>query len=238
MMYGNETQLQQMITGLRTRLLIMCAAVGISLDEACAAFHSGNMGRAVAVIDGDEAIDRLETEIDELALSLLARNQPVAQDLRFVVSALRMVGDLERIGDEAVNIAERAVLLQGPPPCFVFDAVNAFMDSAKRLFADSVEIFRTEDWRAALALRRGQDETMQREMTALYKLMDAIAAEATGETRSLQGYYAGMHGILICRALNRICGRSANIAEHAYFTARGVNIKHRREDMPAENSGG
>jgi phosphate transport system protein len=236
-MDGKETQLQQMITQLRTRLLVMCAAVGISLEEACAAFHTGDTGRAIAVIDGDGAINGLEMEIDDLALSLLVRNQPVAHDLRFVVSALRMVGDLERIGDEAVNIAERAVLLQGTPPPFVKKAVAALIESARSLFAESVEIFRTENWGEALRLCGRQDEVMQMEMTALHSFMDTIANTADGETQGLSRYHAGMQGILICRALNRVCGRSVNIAEHTFFIARGVNIKHRRESVPEESDG-
>ena len=222
-MDGKATQLQQMVTQLRTRLLVMCAAVGISLDEACEAFHSGDTSRAVAVIDGDGAINGLEMEIDEQALTLLARNQPVAHDL-------------ERIGDEAVSIAERAVLLQGPPPVPVARAVATLISSARRLFTESAEIFRTEDWRAALRLCSGQDEIMQMEVIALHRFVDSIAAPAFGDTRGMQRYQVGMQGILICRALNRICGRSINIAEHTYFIANGVNIKHRRE-IPADDAG-
>ena len=102
----------QAIAGLRTRLLVMSAAVGIALDESFRALDERSPARAAAVIDGDNVIDDLEDEIDEQALCLLARTQPVACDLRFVVGALRMVADLERIGDEAVSIAEQAILLQ------------------------------------------------------------------------------------------------------------------------------
>ena len=115
-MNSKETQLQQGLTQLRTRLLVMGAAVGIAVDEACAALESGNTGRAIAVVDGDAAINALENEIDEMALSLLVRNQPMAQDLRMVVGALRMVIDLERIGDEAAGIAERSIILREKLP--------------------------------------------------------------------------------------------------------------------------
>ena len=115
-MTSQETRLQQMLVTLRTRLLVMCAATGLALDDACRALKEGDVGRASAVIDGDDAINALENEIDEKALSLLARVQPVAGDLRFVVIALRMVADLERIGDEAASIAERTLIMQGLPP--------------------------------------------------------------------------------------------------------------------------
>ena len=224
-MNGKETQLQQMLTQLRTKLLVMAAAVGISLDEAYEALRSGNVGRAGAVVDGDADINAMETEIDAMALSLLARNQPVAHDLRFVVAALRMVIDLERIGDEAVSIAERTIILQELLPAPVDKAVNELMDTARALYKQAVDAFRQGDAGAALTLARNDEETTQTEVEALRRIMDHFY----GGPESCNGReqpYAAMHGILICRALNRICRRAANIAEHTYFITQGVNIKH------------
>ncbi|RXE62716.1 PhoU family transcriptional regulator, partial [Muribaculaceae bacterium Isolate-001 (NCI)] len=93
-MNQQENYLQQMLVTLRTRLLVMCASVGIALEEAGKALAANDPGRAAAVIESDGSIDELENEIDEMALRLMARTQPVAGDLRFVVSALRMVVDL------------------------------------------------------------------------------------------------------------------------------------------------
>lgn len=201
----------------------MCAAVGIAVDEACDALLDGNMGKAGAVCDGDGAINALENDIDEISLSILVRNQPVAQDLRFVVASLRMVIDLERIGDEAVNIAERAAALHETLPEPVMDAVSALMETAKKSYAHAVEAFRTLDGGMALTLCRNEDESTQEEVKALHKIMDS----SSGGTS-----YAVMHGILICRALNRICRRAANIAEQTYFIAEGVNIKHMQVAAP------
>jgi phosphate transport system protein len=229
MMNGKETQLQQMLTRLRTRLLVMSASVGIAVDEACAALIEGNMGRASAVIDGDEAINFMENEIDELALALLARNQPVAQDLRFVIASLRMVLDLERIGDEAASIAERVLIMHAPLPQVVMGTVNELMHSASTQYKGAVESFRSGDPEMALKLARNDDETTQQEVAALQNLMDYLCFSRTPEhERGIGQSYASMHGILICRALNRICRRSANIAEHAYFVAKGVNLKHKK----------
>ncbi len=195
----------------------------IAVDEACSALAAGNMGRASAVVDGDAAINALETEIDDMALSLLVRNQPVAQDLRFTVAALRMVIDLERIGDEAASIAERALILHGPLPDPILEAVNVLMEEAKSLYKRAVETFREADPEKALALCRSDDESTQMEVRALQHIMDYFCLSAAGQDGQP---YAGMHGILICRALNRICRRSANIAEHTYFILQGVNMKH------------
>ena len=226
-MHGKETQLQQMLTRLRTRLLVMSASVGIAVDEACAALLEGNMGRASAVVDGDEAINDLENEIDDLALALLARNQPVAQDLRFVVASLRMVVDLERIGDEAASIAERTLILHDPLPEVVMGTVSKLMHSACTLYKNAVESFRTGNFEMALELCRNDDEITQQEVAALQSFMECFCfiPEQTG---GIKHSFAVMHGILICRALSRICRRSANIAEHAYFITRGLTLKHKR----------
>ena len=224
-MNGKETQLQQMLTQVRTKLLVMAAAVGISLDEANEALRSGNVGRATAVVDGDADINAMETEIDAMALSLLARNQPVAHDLRFVVAALRMVIDLERIGDEAVSIAERTIILQELLPAPVDKAVSDLMEAARNVYRQAVDAFRQGDAEAALALARNDEESTQMEVDALRRIMDHFYGGAESCSGRDQPY-AAMHSILICRALNRICRRAANIAEHTYFIAQGVNIKH------------
>ncbi len=223
-MNTKETQLQQNITQLRTRLLVMCASVGIAVDDACAALASGSLGSASAVVDGDAAINALETEIDEMALTLLVRNQPVAQDLRFVVAALRMVSELERIGDEAASIAERVLILHGALPEPVLRSVSPLIELAVGLYARASEAFRANDAEGALHLCRSEDESTQTEVQALQGVMDYFCVNNT-DGRSGQAY-VGMHGILICRALNRICHRAANIAEQTYFIVRGDNIKH------------
>lgn len=223
-MRSRETQLQHNLNRLRTRLLVMSAAVGIAVDEACAALATGNTGRAVAVIDGDAAVNALENEIDELALSLLVRNQPVAQDLRLVVGALRMVIDLERIGDEAASIAERAVILHEKPPERIMTAIAGLTRAAKDAYQRAVTAFRDEDATAALEIIENDDECVQKEVAALHEIMEHFRSGPPGARNSRS--QTGMHGILVCRSLNRICRRSANMAEHVYFIARGVNIKH------------
>ncbi len=224
-MNGKETQLQQMLTQLRTRLLVMCASAGIAVDEACEALTTGNLGRARAVMDGDSAIDGLETEIDEMALALLVRHQPVAQDLRFVAAALRIVIDLERIGDEAASIAERTLILNGVLPPAFMDAVAPLIHSVRELYKAAIETFRCGDCDTALKLCNGEDESIQQEVNALHRIVESFC-EGSQNGKSVHSH-AGMHAILICRALNRIGGHAANLAEHTYFITRGVNIKHK-----------
>lgn len=225
-MREKETQLQQMLTQLRTRLLIMGAAVGIAIDEAWAALEQGNTGRAAAVVDADAAINAMENEIDELSLAILVRNQPVAGDLRSVVASLRMVIDLERIGDEAASIAERTVTMESPLPGEILDILDPLVRSATAMYRQAMDAFRSADRAAALSLCRVDDEITQQEVAALHRILDFFCGARQGE----QGRpgYEGMNGILICRSLNRICRRCANMAEHTYFIVEGVDIKHQK----------
>ena len=102
-----EHYTQQLLDNLRAKLLIMGSKTQQALDDAAIAVLNHDLPRAAAVLDGDTDIDDLENQIDEATLNILARTQPVARDLRFLMSVVRMVLDLERIGDESVVVAEQ-----------------------------------------------------------------------------------------------------------------------------------
>ena len=216
--------LQQLLVTLRTRLLVMCASVGIALEEAGKALVSNDPGRAAAVIESDVAIDALENEIDEMALRLLARSQPVASDLRFVVTSLRMVVDLERIGDEAVSMAEQATLMQDMPGFSVIPHVRELYVSAREAFENAVRVFRENDAQGALIMSRGDDEAVQTEVRIIQGLMEGLS-----DPQSNLEPHQAMHIILVTRSLTRIWRRSVNIAEHVYFISRGESLKHKGE---------
>ena len=221
--------LQQLLVTLRTRLLVMCASVGIALEEAGKALVANDPGRAAAVIESDVAIDALENEIDEMALRLLARSQPVASDLRFVVTSLRMVVDLERIGDEAVSMSEQAILMQDMPGFSVIPRVRELYVSAREAFENAVRVFRENDAQGALIMSRGDDEAVQTEVRIIQGLMEGLS-----DPQSPLEPQQAMHIILVTRSLTRIWRRSVNIAEHVYFISRGESLKHKgenRDDM-------
>lgn len=222
-MLKQETQTQLMLTNLRTRLLVMCAATSIAVDEAMEALTTGSIGRAAAVIEGDTAIDLLETEIDNLAMAFLVRAQPMASDLRFVVGALRMVNDLERIGDEAVVIAERVIASQGQGHTEMAAITKKMKEMAKDLLSRSIAAFREGDAEMALTICRLEEEVTQEEVSVMQRIM----TQASAASPDFDAYTA-MHSLLLCRALNRICRRSVNMAEHTYFIAKGALIKHHR----------
>lgn len=224
-MHTKETQLQQMLAQLRTRLLVMFAAVEIALNESFAALLKGNKGKANAVIEGDAIVNDKENEIDELALHILVRNQPVAHDLRLVVGALRMVGELERMGDEAVAIARRTLLIEEQPAPLVLEAIVPLIEKAQNLFGAVSALFKDSNSAGVLDVCRQKEDIGKLELEALHEIMQkmkSLPPESlkTNEPCSLT------QGILVTRSLNRICGRAVNLAEQVYFIENGVNIKH------------
>ncbi len=214
---------EQMLDELRTKLLVMCGMVRQAVENSFAAMRSGDHALAETVIDNDGQIDTLENEIDAMALAILARNQPVARDLRFVVSALRMVIDLERIGDEATSMSERILAARGASSPARIPEIRALMDMAMNNYQEAVRAFMDGNGQLALKICRNEDEGAQAEVLALQKIMARVAdADSGGDL------FESMRDILICRSLNRIIRRSVNIAEHTWFVAKGDSLKHKK----------
>lgn len=212
---------EQLLQSLRAKLLVMGAKTQQALDDAALAVLNRDLPRAAAVLDGDSDIDALENQIDEAALNILARTQPVARDLRFIMSAVRMVLDLERIGDEAVIVAEQVTLADKAVPACIERDLRDLCGRTQAMLRNALDAFQRGDAPAALIVSRYDDETAQIMVNIFQKLVEAVGG------RTLDPWDS-MHIVLITRALDRICRRAENIAEHAYFMVEGVSLKHRR----------
>ncbi len=215
-----ENHVHILIDDLRTRLLFMGAKTQQSFDNTCKALENLDYELAEKVIDGDKEIDELEVEIDHSSLSILARTQPVASDLRLLVSAIRMVSELERIGDEASNISARILLMQEQKGLIIPECLLELANLSQYMLEESLVSFRDKNTDLAVTLRVQKDEVI----SLVVKCIDYYISSTANKT--LDGWLA-MHYILITRALERVAGRAVNIAEHTYFLVNGVNIKHR-----------
>lgn len=215
----------QLVDVLRGRVLLMGAWSRQALEEATCVMRTNDVTRANLILEGDTAIDALENEIDASALSLLVRLQPVARDLRMIMSAVRMVPDLERIGDECVTIAQQTVLNQEPLPACVVDDLVILGERARTMLDRAMDAFRRQDAPLALAVSQFNDETAQ----LMVRIMSTVVEEVS---RQQVTPWTSMHVILITRALDRICRRTENIAEHTYFMIEGVSLKHRPRAEP------
>jgi phosphate transport system protein len=210
-----ETELRE----LRAHLLAMGARceriVGLAFDG----FLKGTQRATGEVAALDAQIDRDELEIHALILRILALRQPVADDLRFLATALRLITDLERIGDEAVNIAERADEEDGDAKRLVADELGLMAAAALDMLHLALDAFvRGDDGQADHVL--GCDDDVDGRCAAIIAAMTAWMPEHSSEVR------AGLRAIRVAKYLERIADHATNVAEEVIFIVRGDDVRH------------
>ncbi len=215
-----ENHVHVLIDDLRSRLLYMASKTQKAFTNTCSALEHFDFNLADSVIEGDKEINELEIEIDASALSILARTQPVATDLRLLVSSIRLVVDLERIGDEATNIATRVLLMREQSQSALPTPLLELLNKAQYMLEESIVSFRDKNTQLAGVLRVQQDEIIELVVKSIDYCMSSL-------TEKRMSPWLAMHYILIARAVERVASRAVNIAEHTYFLVEGINIKHR-----------
>ncbi len=210
------------IDKLKKRITALAALVEERFIMAVRSIEVNDPWMAGQVIAGDIVIDREEVDIEEECLKILALHQPVADDLRFIVAALKMNNDLERIGDLAVNIAQHAELIASedqrvPVPFEYF----AMAQKAQEMLRKSLDALVNQDANLAYQVCRTDDEVdgMKRE---LQKLFAKEGVEKLDETQPLINLF------LISRHLERIADHATNIAEDVIYMVTGQIPRHRR----------
>ena len=174
---------------------------------------------AEEVISRDDTLDQLEVEIDKLCYEILALEQPVASDLRFLATALKIVRDIERIGDTAVNIAERARELIREPELKKLVALPIMADAAQRILKESLDAFVNSD--AELAEKVISED---KDVDDLYEqIFRELLTYMIEDTRNIS---RALKLIFIAKHLERVGDHSANIAEMVVFMVRGQDIRH------------
>ena len=211
---------------LRGNLLAMGARCERAVHESVRAFVERDTARAEEARSLDVRIDRDEMETDALALRILALRHPVADDLRFITTALKFVTDLERIGDEAVNIAERVdeIALAGELP--PHPEVEAMSRAALAMLRESLDAFVDRDAARAEAVL-----VRDAEVDALYgKLLRAVFAWMRDHPDQIP---AGQAVASVAKYLERVADHATNLAELVVFMVRGVDVRHRDNDRGA-----
>ena len=214
------------LDAVKQRLLDMAGRASALLDLACDALAKRDAGLAEAVIAGDNEIDFLEVQLEELAVSLLALQQPMARDLRFIVGAIKVSSDLERVGDHAVNIAEATQRLiasgdtsrVGPVPQIAIMAARA-----RQMLSDAMRAFMGADGQLGRSVCAADDAVDELHESVFRVLLTHMMENPTMITASLQL-------LLVSRNLERVADLATNIAEDAVFAAEGKQIKHHAED--------
>ena len=204
---------------LRERLLLMGARVEELVEGAVRALAARDSELARRFIELDHTVNRLEVEIDEQCMRILARRQPVASDLRFLTLALKIVTDLERMGDLGVNICERVIELNQDPPLGPYPDLTRMAQEVRGMLRQALNAFVAHDADAA------------REVIERDRLVDALHAQLFREllTRMMddtRNIYRASRVQLVGKYLERLGDHVTNVAEMVIFMVKGKDIRH------------
>jgi phosphate transport system protein len=210
---------------LKQRLLDMSDLATSLLDLSVDALLSRDANMAEAVITGDRDLDALELEVEDQAIALLALQQPMARDLRFIIASIKVSNDLERVGDHAVNIAQCAIRLATTSTIITPDPEIADMARrARQMLRDSLTAFVRADGALGREVCRADDEVDAMHNSMFRILVTHMMEDARTITPSLEL-------LLVSRNLERVADLATNIGEDAVFLAEGKQIKHHAEEQ-------
>ncbi|MFO0547183.1 MAG: phosphate signaling complex protein PhoU [Polyangiaceae bacterium] len=211
--YENE------LARLRESLLVMGAKAEEILGRAMQALTARDPALARAAMALDEQIDQLEVRIDESALMILARRQPVASDLRLIATVLKMVTDLERVGDLGVNICERAVELLAEPTLPEQSEIVSLSADVSRMLHDALDAFARADAELARDVL-GRDHLVDASFARIFEVLVQRmmrGSENIARATRLQS---------LARYLERIADHATNVAEMVVFMVKGKDVRH------------
>jgi phosphate transport system protein len=216
------------LTAVRTKLMEMTHQVDAVVEASGRALIGQDGALANQIILSDDDTDDMELEIDHLCLEVLARRQPVAGDLRLLTSALKLVVDLERIGDLGVSFATRVVELDGTPPPVAYDRILPMLTTARQMVSDSMAALVTGD----VSRARGvidKDEILDSTYAHMFHQILSRMRDDSIDVANATRVQA------ITKYIERIGDHAVNIAERVIFVLTGEDVRHqpraRRSDM-------
>jgi phosphate transport system protein len=225
-----QRHFDQDLQALKEELLEMGGRAEAIVQKSVEALKRRDRQLAEEVFVDDKAIDRLEIDVDERCVSLLALRQPMAVDLRFITAALKICNDLERVGDHAVNIAESAQRLSEEPPLKPLVDIPRMADLAAGMLREALDAFVARDPATARRLVRRDDEVDDLNRQVFRELITFMIEDPRTITRA-------MDLILVARNLERVADLATNIAEEVVFIAEARIIKHHAEEQVGDDFG-
>jgi len=207
------------LSNLRNDLLRMAGLTERNLDHAVRGLLQRDDGLCTKAITDDEEVDQLEKEVDKVGVEILLRYQPVASDLRQVVSAMKLSPNIERVADEATNIAEAARKLNNHAPLAEVNLIVPMQEHAISMFKDGLDAFVREDVDLARAIISRDKQLDDMNAAANRQLTERMMQDRD----QLRGY---LNLILISRCLERVGDHATNIAEDAVYAAAAEDIRH------------
>jgi len=218
-----ERHFDQDLDALKQTLLRMGGATEAIIQKSVEALKRRDLALAEEVFGDDKAIDRLEIDIEERCVSLLALRQPLATDLRFITAALKISNDLERIGDHAVNIAGCAKRLAAEPPLKPLVDIPRMAEMALRMLREALDAFVRMDAVNARRILLADDEVDTLNHQLFRELLTFMMEDPATISRAMQL-------ILVARNLERVGDLATNVAEEVVFVAEARIVKHHAEE--------
>lgn len=215
-----ERHFDQQLGTLRKNLIQMASLIETAIANAVKSLIERDSDLARLVVQSDEQVDALELEIDKQCVDLLALRQPLAIDLRFITSSIKITNNLERMGDLAVNIAERVIPLSQEPQLKPLIDIPRMATITQTMVKDSIDAFVNRDTELARSVYQ-RDSTVDAMNDQIFReLLTYMMQDPANITRAV-------HLILITRHLERIADHSTNIAEEVVYIVKAKVVKHR-----------
>lgn len=222
-----ETQFHKELEELKENLLKMATLVERTIHDAVQSLVKRDSDLANEIFKRERQINEMELMIDEMCLKLLALRQPMAVDLRFITSAMKIITDLERMGDQAVNIAERAISLNQEPQLKPYIDLPRMAEIAQSMVKDVLDAFVNRDVQLARSVCERDDLVDGLNDQVVRELLTYMMSDPKTIARAV-------HLIIVARCLERIADHATNIAEDVIFMVSALVIKH-RADTKEEN---
>ena len=214
-----ETHFQRELEALKENLLKMATLVEEALRDAIQSLVKRDSDLAKKTMEKEDQINLMENTIDEMCLKLLALRQPMAVDLRFITSAMKIITDLERMGDQAVNICERALSLNQEPQLKPYIDIPRMAVIAQSMVKDVLDAFVNRDSKLARSVCERDDLVDGLNDQVFRELLTYMISDPKTITRAV-------HLMIVCRCLERIADHATNIAEDVIFMVDALVIKH------------
>jgi phosphate transport system protein len=215
-----RVKFHQNLDELKEKLLIMAGMAEQAIQRSIEAYRTRDLSICELVFRSEPAINRLEREIDQMALDLLAMEQPMAIDLRFILSVIRINADLERVGDQAVNIAVRVREMGAFANIDLPVDIPKLASLASAMVRKSLQAFIEGDAELAQSVLQLDDEVDAMNDAAFYALSSLIKEKSELTPQSL-------NALIIARNLERVGDHATNIAEDVIFWVRGADVRHK-----------
>ncbi len=217
--------LQNDLEKLKRHILAIGALVEESVENATHAFCARDVDLAKKVIEDDEVVDEWEVNVEEECLKLLALYQPVAQDLRFIASTIKVNSDLERMGDYCVKISKRTLSLSKEAPIEIPLQIQKMIQLAKKMVRDSLDAFSRKDATHSrqICIQDDEVDALQREMIRL------LRTNMQNEPKFVDQF---LDLLTVTQGIERIADLATNIAQDVVYMVEGEIIRHKEDEYP------